>query len=76
LFRVRQQRFDLTPQVGVSGARNVEECLPRFWLTLQSRVEEPLYSPPTFLVHGNSVLAVSQYYFIAKASGYRFTGFP
>jgi len=37
LFRLRQQRFDLTPQVSVSGACNVEERLPRFWLTLQSR---------------------------------------
>jgi hypothetical protein len=26
----RQQQFDLTEKFGVSGAFNVEECLPRF----------------------------------------------
>ena len=39
-----------------------EECLPRFRRTLQSRVEELLYSPPAFLVHRDAVLAVSQCY--------------
>ena len=52
LFFLRQQQFDLPPQVGVSTACNVEQCLPRFWRTLQSRVEEFLHSPPTFLAHG------------------------
>jgi hypothetical protein len=59
LFCLRKEQLDLPPQVGVSAACNVEECLPRFWLTLQSRVEEPLYSPPTFLIHGRIGACVS-----------------
>src|ERR1700680_35783 len=34
-------------------------------------MEEFLYSPPTFLVHGSSVLVVSQYYCIAGNGGCR-----
>jgi len=64
-------RFDLQPQAGVSAACNVEERLPRFWSTLQSRVEEFLNSPPTLLVHGNAVLAVSQCYCIAGDGEWR-----
>jgi hypothetical protein len=52
LFVLRKQPLDMLPQVCVSAACNVEECLARFRHTVQSRVEEPLYSSPTFLVHG------------------------
>jgi hypothetical protein len=74
-FVLRQQQFDLPPQVIVSAACNVEECLPRFWPTLQRRVEEPLCSSPTFLVHGNSVLAVSQYYALTTLLAMRWRSF-
>src|SRR5947209_4632534 len=67
-FFLRQQQFDLTAQAGVFAACNTEECLPLFRLTLQSRVEEHLYSLPTFLVHGDSVLAVSQCYSTSLAT--------
>jgi hypothetical protein len=58
LLRLRQQQLDLPAQLGVFAAGLMEECLPGFRRTFQCRVEESLYLPPTFLVHGNSVLAV------------------
>jgi hypothetical protein len=65
LFFLRQEELDLPQKFGVFAAYLTEECLPGLQPTLQSRVEEPFYSPPTFLVHGISVLAISQVYCIA-----------
>src|SRR5260370_36473143 len=64
-----QQQFDLPSQVTVFAACTVEKCLPRFRPTLQSCVEEFLYSPPMLLVHDNAVLAVSQCYALQCVAG-------
>jgi hypothetical protein len=53
-----QQHFDLPPQVCVASARQVEECLARFSLTLLGGMEELLYSAPAFLLSGDPLLAV------------------
>jgi hypothetical protein len=39
----------------------IEKCRSLLGLVLQSQVEEYPYSLPTFLIHGNSILAVSLY---------------
>ena len=55
-FFLCQQQFDLTLQVDVSAACNVKESFAGFVLKPQSLMEDALNSPPTFLVHGNSLL--------------------
>jgi hypothetical protein len=64
-----QQQCDLTLQVAVSAAFNIKESLAGFGVKPQSRMEEALYFPPTFLVHGQ-FLTVSQCYCIAGHVGW------
>src|ERR1019366_2927704 len=57
-FFVRQQQLDLPTQLGLSTACSIKPCLPLLPRTSQRRVEEFLHSPPTFLAHGRSILAL------------------
>jgi hypothetical protein len=52
-FFLCQQQIDLTPQVGIFGAGIVEERPTVFGVAFQSRVQENLHSPQTFLIHND-----------------------
>jgi len=55
-FFLCQQQFNLKLQVDVSAACDGKEFVAGFGFEPQSRVEEALYFPPTFLVHGRPAL--------------------